>query len=112
MEIHSEIYKLEDICDVSFKTVPRGFFTSETSQIALDYHSLLLNLQKGDSVQLKFYSKKPEILKNIYLMAGSVYKIEENTFECSFGGLLLLYKGHFNGNISEDDEIFVSISKI
>lgn len=112
MEIHSGVYKYVDVCDLSFKTVPRGFFESETSQIALDYHSLLLNLQKGDNVQLKLYSKKPEILRNIYLMAGTVYKIGDNTFECSFGGLLLLYKGQFGGSISEDDEIFVSVSKI
>lgn len=112
MEIHSGTYRLEDACDEPFKTVPRGFFTSSTSQLSLDYHGQLLSLQRGDMAELKFYSKRPEIQKNTYLMAGTVYKIDGDAFECSFGGLLLLYKGQFGGSISEDDDIFLSVSKV
>ena len=45
-------------------------------------------------------------------MRGVVYKIEEDTFECSFGGLLLLYKGPISDELSLDSQIYVSVSKV
>lgn len=112
MEMFDDKYTVDDIRDLSFKKVPRGIFTSHKSQIALDYHSQLLPLKLGDNVQITLYSKKPEINKNIYLMRGIVYKIEKDGFECSFGGMLLLYKGDINENLMENAEVFVSVAKV
>ena len=112
MEILDGNYTLEDIQALSFKNVPRGIFKSGKSQIALDYHAGLLILRPGDIVQIRLYLRKPEINKSIYLMRGIVYKIAKNEFECSFGGMLLLYKGDINENLMENAEIFVSVAKV
>lgn len=106
-------YKLEEIYDQPFKTVPRGIFKSDDSQMALDYHSGLLNLSINDMVEIKLYiDQKPDINKSIYLMRGVIYKIEDNLFECSFGGLLLIYKGTLCDDITLDAQIYISVNKI
>lgn len=112
MEIHSSNYVLDEILDLSFKTVPRGIFVSPIARIALDYYSMLLCLHEHDRVEIRLYTKKPDINKSIYLMRGIVYKIDEDGFECSCGGLLLLYKGEINESITNDMELFVSVAKI
>lgn len=109
MEIHSGVYVVEDILDLSSKTVPRGVFKGADSEFALDYHSGLLPIAKLDTVRFALYMEKPSIPPTVYLMRGLVYKIEENRFEASFGGLLLLFQGPLNERLSEDAEIFLSL---
>lgn len=113
MEILRENYTLEEIYDQPFKTVPRGIFKSPNSKLALDYHSGLLSLVKKDNVEIRLYLKnKPDVNKNIYLMRGVVYKIEEDSFECSFGGLLLIYSGPLSDELELDAPIYVSVNRI
>ncbi|KAI5170062.1 hypothetical protein PAEPH01_1218 [Pancytospora epiphaga] len=112
MELVNEKFELVDIYDLSFKTVPRGLFVNDRIKLALDYHADLLSLSKGDSVQIGIYHKKPELPKSTYLMRGVVYKIEESKFECSFGGLLLLYQGNLGSSLVEDGELYLSVLKI
>lgn len=113
MEVLSENYTLHEIYDQPFKTVPRGIFSSDKSHLALDYHSGLLSLSKGDKVQIRLYiNQKPEINKQIYLMRGTVYKIEEDLMECSFGGLLLIYKGSIHEELALDIPVYVAVIKL
>lgn len=112
MEMLDDDYTLDDILDLSFKVTPRGVFSSRTSQLALDYHCGLLPLKRGDRVHIKLYLKMPEIDKSVYLMGGRVYRIDREGFECSFGGLLLLYKGDINENLVEDAKVYLSVAKV
>ncbi len=113
MLIHSENYKISDIKNLAFEKVPRGSFISKTSRIALDYHSDLCNIKIEEIVKIEIYLKtRPEVNKNSYLMRGIVYKIEENKYEASFGGLLLFFEGHLDVNLNLEDEIYISVQKI
>ncbi|KAI5151839.1 hypothetical protein ENBRE01_2423 [Enteropsectra breve] len=112
MEILNETYRAVDNLILSFEMVPRVVLVSNTSEMSIDYHKGLLPLATGDDVQVRLYLEEPILPSNIYLMRGTVYKIEEDGFECSFGGLLLFYKGKIHENLLIDSEIFVSIAKI
>lgn len=113
MQILSENYKVTDIKNLAFDKVPRASLTSQTSRMALDYHSDLCNLKLDDNVKVDlFLAVKPLVSKNCFLMRGIIYKIEENRFEASFGGLLMFYEGPLDENVALEGEIYISVLKI
>lgn len=113
MHILSENYTLTDIKNMAFEKVPRGSFVSPHSRIALDYHEDLCHLKVTDTIQINVYlSEQPAVSRNIYLMRGIVYKIEENRYEASFGGLLMIYEGPLHGSLRNEAEIYVSVARI
>lgn len=113
MLILSEDFKVTDIKNLAFKKVPRASLVSPTCKIALDYHSDLCHLKLEDNIKIElFLSSKPSLNKNYYLMRGIVYKIEENRFEASFGGLLMFYEGALNENLLLEAEIYIAVLKI
>lgn len=112
MEVLSENYKVLDIITLSCPTVPRAVLHSPSSEMALDYYKALLPLNKNENIQIKLYLEEPTVPSNIYLMRGVVYKLDNEGYECSFGGLLLFYKGEIHDNMKIDSEIFVSVAKI
>ena len=113
MQILAGDFKVTNIKNLAFHKVPRASLESQTSRIALDYHADLCHLKLHDNVRVElFLSSKPSINKNCYLMRGIIYKIEENRFEASFGGLLMFYEGQLDENIALESEIYISIFKI
>lgn len=113
MEVHSEEYTLHEKLDTSFDVVPRGLFVAKSdTKIALDYHKDLLRVETGDAVCIKLYAAMPVIDKKIYLMQGVVYDIHKDGMDCSFGGLILMYRGPLNHAITNGMDIFVSVEKI
>lgn len=113
MQILTGDFKVTDIKNLAFQKVPRASLESQTSRIALDYHSDLCNLKLYDNVKIEiFLSSKPSVTRNCYLMRGIIYKIEENRFEASFGGLLMFYEGSLDDNIELESEIYISVYKI
>jgi len=113
MIIHSDNYEVCEILTDAFEKVPRATLIAKNSRIALDYHAELCNLRLRDNLKISIYiSEKPPKDRNIYLVRGIVYKIEENRFEASFGGMLMFYEGALDSSLANDCEIYVSISKI
>lgn len=113
MHILSENYTLTDIKNMAFEKVPRGTFVSPHSKIALDYHEDLCNFKLNDCALINVYlSSRPEVNKNTYLMRGIVYKIGENRYEASFGGLLMFYEGPLHESLCSEAEIYISVAKI
>lgn len=113
MHAVSQNFKVEEIKNTGFEKVPRASLTSENARVALDYHSDLCHINPNDVVKVDIYaSEKPAINKNIYLTRGIVYKVQENRFEASFGGLLMFYEGELMDQIALESEIYVSITKI
>jgi len=112
MQVHSQTYTVGEIANDVFPTVPRALLRSNGTEMAIDYHGQLLRLQENDRVEVRLYTKKPEINKSIYLMQGIMYQIDSSGFECSFGGLLLLYKGLVDDSLSTNMDIFVSVEKL
>ena len=113
MQILTGEFRVTDIKNLAFQKVPRATLESQDSKIALDYHADLCNLKVNDTAKIElFLSSKPSVTKNCYLMKGIIYKIEENKFEASFGGLLLFYQGSLNENIKLESEIYISVYKV
>lgn len=113
MHILSENYTLADIKNMAFDKVPRGTFVSPRSKIALDYHQDLCSLKLNDNTQINVYlSERPVVNRNIYLMRGIVYKIEESRYEASFGGLLMFYEGPLHESLCIEAEIYISVAKV
>lgn len=113
MHILSQSYTVSDIKNSVFEKVPRAVLTCPTSRMSLDYHSELCNLKINDTVVVDLYlSDKPTINKNVFLMRGLVYSIDQNKFEASFGGLLMFYEGPLDENLSVESEIYVSVARM
>ncbi|ELA41176.1 uncharacterized protein VICG_01775 [Vittaforma corneae ATCC 50505] len=113
MHAVSQNFKVAEIKNTGFEKVPRASLTSENTRMALDYHSDLCHLRPNDIVKIDIYtSEKPAINKNTYLTRGIVYKIQNNRFEASFGGLLMFYEGPLMDQIALESEIYVSVTRI
>ncbi len=113
MHVLSQEFTVSDIKATEYEKTPRATLISNSSKIAIDYYAELCHLKQNENVRMDLYlQQKPEINEKIYLMRGIVYKIEENRFEASFGGLLMFYEGNLVEDLELEKIIYVSISKL
>ncbi|ORD94371.1 hypothetical protein ECANGB1_840 [Enterospora canceri] len=108
-EIIASIFKIDR---KPYELVPKAFLRNSEMEMSVDYHSGLLKLSEGDEVEIKLYlNEMPEMEQNAYVMSGIVYEVDDSNVKCSFGGLLLDYKGR-NEDIESGAIIHASIKRI
>lgn len=101
-----------------YTNVSRAYLQSDGLEVVLDYHSILLRISKGDVLHLRLIDGE-EAGDCDYQMNGMVYKIEEMEdgrveVWTSFGGLLMIQRGHKEGVVGLKDKtkVVLSITKI
>lgn len=123
MEVFSERLRVVSVDEDGklYQKVSRAKLTSQSSNVTLDYNSLLFPMKEGDVLDVVIY--KGVITDDFvpkryeYVMAGKCYEVlkeDRNVTrtKISFGGLLLFIESTCNHGLASFDDVGFACVKV